>query len=67
MSLYINLVVYYFNIIKDLDNDKEINSQQHIKQFVIKVKQYTARSNNFKQAVYVFDLTNVKKSKNITT
>ena len=28
-------VVYYFNIIKDLDNDKEINSQQHIKQFII--------------------------------
>ena len=50
-----------------LDKFEEINSQQHIKQFVNKVKQYTARSSNFKQAVCVFNLTNVNKCKNITT
>ena len=46
---------------------QEINSQQHIKQFVNKVKQYTAKSNNLTHAVCVFDLTNANKSKNITT
>ena len=58
---------YPYSLTSDKDKFEEINSQQHIKQFVNKVKQYTAKSNNLTHAVCVFDLTNANKSKNITT
>ena len=41
---------------------QEINSQQHIKQFVNKVKQYAAKSNNLTYAEVLPMLTNLKIS-----
>ena len=44
---------YPYTLTLDKDKFKEINSQQRIKQFVNRVKQCTARSNNFTHAVCI--------------